>query len=83
MRKNLGNDARKVLDQANNRLAKILNTGSGIKIAQRKRRSKRAKKRLLVNEEKMKDENEDASEHKKETDEKKESPADAKVEEAN
>ena len=28
LRKNLGNEARKVLDQANNRLAKILNTGS-------------------------------------------------------
>lgn len=44
LRKNLGSEARKMLDNANNRLAKILNTGSGIKIAQRKSRRKKAKK---------------------------------------
>ena len=57
LRKNLGSEARRVLDQANNRLAKILNTGSGIKIAQRKRRTKKSKKRQPADEEKMKDEN--------------------------
>lgn len=33
LRKNLGGEAKKMLDTANNRLAKILNAGSGIKIA--------------------------------------------------
>lgn len=50
LRKNLNHEARKMLDNANNRLAKILNTGSGIKIAQRKR-GKKKKKRLANHEE--------------------------------
>jgi hypothetical protein len=37
-----------MLDNANNRLAKILNTGSGIKIAQRKNQKKKAKKAAAI-----------------------------------
>lgn len=48
-----------MLDNANNRLARILNTGSGIKIAQRRRKGKKSKKapKPEAEEKPMKDEN--------------------------
>ena len=40
LRKNLGNAARKILDSANAKLAKILNTGNAYKIKQVKKKKK-------------------------------------------